>query len=55
LDDPREAFDLLRPLLESAGLDVSRAAYRRREDGAARQMLWPRSGTERFEPIFEDD
>jgi hypothetical protein len=51
-DDPRAAFDLLRP----AGLlGVSRAAYRRREDGATCQMLWPEGDTEPFEPIFEDD
>ena len=55
-DDPRTAFDLFRPLLESAGLlDVSRAAYRRREVGATCQMLWPEGDTEPFEPIFEDD
>jgi hypothetical protein len=54
-DDPRVAFDLLRPLLESAGLlDVSRAAYRRREDAATCQMLWPEGDAEPFEPIFED-
>jgi hypothetical protein len=54
-DDPRAAFDLLRPLLESAGLmDVSRAAYRRREDRATCLMLWPERDTEPFEPICED-
>jgi hypothetical protein len=55
-DDPRAAFDLLRPLLESAGLlDVSRAAYRRREAGAPCQMLWPEGDTAPFEPLFEDE
>jgi hypothetical protein len=55
-DDPRAAFDLLRPLLESAGLlEVSRAAYRRRAEQATCQMLWPEGDTEPFEPIFEDD
>jgi hypothetical protein len=55
-DDPRSAFDLLRPLLGSSGLlDVSRAAYRRREDGETCQMLWPEGDTQPFEPVFEDD
>jgi hypothetical protein len=55
-DDPRVAFDLFRPLLESAGLlDISRAAYRRRKDGVTCQMLWPEDDTEPFEPICEDD
>jgi hypothetical protein len=55
-DDPRAAFDLLRPLLESAGLiDVSRAAYRRREAGATCQMLWPEGDTGPLELLFEDE
>jgi hypothetical protein len=55
-DDPRVAFDLFRPLLESAGLlHVSRAAYRRREAGATCQMVWPEGDTEPFEPLFEDE
>ena len=55
-DDPRAAFDLLRPLLESAGLlEVSRAAYRRREAGATCQMLWPEGDTDTFEPLFDDE
>jgi hypothetical protein len=55
-DDPLAAFDLLRPLLESAGLlDVARAAYRRREAGATCQMVWPEGDAEPFEPIFEED
>jgi hypothetical protein len=55
-DDPGVAFELLRPLLESARLlEVSRAAYRRREAGATSQMLWPEGDTEPFEPLFEDE
>jgi hypothetical protein len=55
-DDPRAAFDLLRPLLDSAGLlQVARAAYGRREAGATYQMLWPQGDTDPFEPIFEDE
>ena len=55
-DDPRAAFDLLRPLLDSAGLlQVARAAYGRREAGATCQMLWPEGGTAPFEPLFEDE
>ena len=55
-DDPPTAFALLRPLLASAGLlGVSRAAYRRREDAATCQMLWPEGDAEPFEPIFEDE
>jgi hypothetical protein len=55
-DDPRMAFDLLRPLLESAGLlKVTRAAYRRREAGATCQMLWPEGDTDSFESLFDDE
>ena len=55
-DDPRAAFDLLRPLQGSAGLpEVCRAAYRRREEGARCQVLWPEGDTEPFEPLFEDE
>jgi hypothetical protein len=55
-DDPRAAFDLLRPLLESDGLlEVFRTAYRRREAGATCQMLWPEDDTVPFEPLFEDE
>jgi hypothetical protein len=55
-DDPRAAFDLLRPLLVSGGLlEVSRAAYRRREAGAACQMLWPEGDTDSFEPLFDEE
>jgi hypothetical protein len=55
-DDPRAAFDLLRPLLGSAGLpEVCRAAYRRREEGATCQVLWPEGDTRPFEPLFEKE
>jgi hypothetical protein len=55
-DDPRAAFDLLRPLLESAGLlEVSRVADRRREAGATFQMVWPEGDTDPFEPLFDDE
>jgi hypothetical protein len=55
-DDPRAAFDLLKPLVESAGLlDVSRVAYRRREAGAPCKILWPEGDADSFEPLFEDD
>ncbi len=54
-DDPRAAFDLLRPLLESAGvLGVSRAAYLRREAQAKCGMLWPEGDTNSFEPLCDD-
>jgi hypothetical protein len=55
-DDPRSAFDLLKPLLDSSGhLEVSRAAYRQREAGATCQILWPQGDTDSFEPLFEDE
>jgi hypothetical protein len=55
-DDPQDALDLLKPLLQSIGLlDVCRVAYRRRTGASGCQMLWPEGDTDPFEPLFEDE